>query len=178
MPLSHIHHPETHLFFGRDARPIAEVVSRRHPFAFAMYAVVFLLGLVFVFHWYTGGVKESTLLPGVSEWAIFAWKWMMVTGGGLALVFLTLNPRPAPHWPDISDLLHLEGIAAIVAAFGVSVYLVVIVHLSGVHDSAPAVTIYGVIIVSHLVRATQAIHDAKQLQRLSQLADDANGVSQ
>lgn len=177
MPLSHIRHPETHLFFGKDARPIAEIVSRRHPLAFALYTVVFLLGLVFICHWYTAGVKESTLFPGVNEWIIFTWKWMMVTGGGGALLMLSLNPRRSPHWPDISDLLHLEGIAAIVGGFGVAVYLVVIVNLTGVHDSAPAVTIYGVIIAGHITRAIQAIHDAKRLQRLAQLADDANGVT-
>lgn len=172
-PLSHIRHPAKYLFFGKDARPIAEVISRRHPLAFAMYAVVFLLGAVFVFHWYAHGVHESALFPGVSPWAIFAWKWMMVSGGGGGLLCLITKPRPAPHWPDITDLLHFEGIAAIVGAFGLSIYLVVVVHLLGLHDSGPSIVLFGTIVAGHLVRAGQAIHDATRLQRLAQIADDA-----
>lgn len=166
----------TPLFFGKDARPISEVIMRRHPLAMALYGVVFLLGLVFVLHWYAHGVSEKTLFPGVSEWAIFAWKWMMVSGGGGALICLWAKPRPSPHWPDLADLLHLEGIAAIVGAFGLFTYLIVVINLMGFSDSAPAVVIYGVIVVGHFVRAYQAIWDASRLQRLATLAETAQEV--
>lgn len=163
---------ETPLFFGKDARPISEVIMRRHPLAVALYFVVMMLGVIFVLHWYTHGVDEAKLFPGVSPWAIFAWKWMMVSGGGGALVCLFTKPRPSPHWPDLSDLLHMEGIAAMVAAFGLTTYAVTIIHLMGFSDSAPAIVLYGSIIAGHLVRAAQAIHDAQRLQALAQIAED------
>ena len=91
---------------------------------------------------------------------------------GAVLTLLT-KPRPSPLWPDISDLLHLEGIAAIVAAFGLMVYLLVVVRVMGFTHSGPAITLYGVLIIAHFVRAKQAIHDAKRLKELANLMEAA-----
>lgn len=154
-------------FFGDAARPISEVEMRRHPLAFALYAVVLMLGVVFVFHWYAANRSDSDLFPDVSPWAIFAWKWMMVVGGGLALTTLIVSPRPSPHWPDLADLLHLEGVFAIVAAFGMLVYIVVVVHLEGLAGSTQALSIYGILILGHIWRGYQAIRDAVRLERLA-----------
>jgi hypothetical protein len=164
----------TPLFFGADARPIAQAITRRHPLALALYAVVFMLGMIFLTHFGYGAHTEADLFPGVSEWAIWGWKVLMVVGGGGALVVLGTNPRPSPHWPDIADLLHLEGIAAIIAAMGLVVYVVAIIAAHGLPQSGPALTVYGVIIGGHIVRAYQVIYDAMRLQRLAQLAEDAN----
>jgi hypothetical protein len=154
-------------FFGNDSRPIAQIISRRHPLAVSLYTVVLLLGVVFVFHWYSANRSQSDLFPGVSPWAIFAWKWMMVTGGGGALAAVLSRPRTSPHWPDLADLLHLEAIAAFVAAFGMLVYLIVVVHLAGLSQSGQALAIYGVLIVGHVWRGTQAVKDSGRLEQLA-----------
>lgn len=154
-------------FFGSDSRPIAQIISRRHPLAIALYTVVCLLGVVFVLHWYSANRSESDLFPGVTPWAIFAWKWMMVTGGGGALAAVLTRPRVSPHWPDLADLLHLEAIAAFVAAFGMLVYLVVVVHLAGLDQSGQALAIYGVLILGHVWRGLQAVKDARRLEQLA-----------
>lgn len=159
-----------HHFFGADARPIAQVMTRRHPLAMALYMVVFLLGIIFVTHFGYGQHTEKDLFPGVSEWAIWGWKVCMVGGGGGAFIVLCLNPRPSPHWPDLADLLHLEGIAAIVAATGLLTYLVAIIDVMGWHQSGPALVLYGVIILGHAARATQAIKDSVRLERLANRA--------
>jgi hypothetical protein len=159
-----------HHFFGADARPIAQVISRRHPLALAMYAVVFLLGMIFLTHFGYGSHTEADLFPGVSPWAIWGWKVMMVTGGGGAFAVLCTNPRPSPHWPDLADLLHLEGIAALVAGLGLTVYLVALLDIMGWHQIGPAVAVYGVIIVGHGFRAFQALKDSYRLERLAQAA--------
>lgn len=153
-------------FFGDNSRPIAQIVSRRHPLAFGVYATVMFLGLVFVFHWY-GVHSQAELFPGVSIWAIAVWKWSMVIGGGGALLCIAVRPREAPHWPDIADLLHLEGAAAILAAFGMVVYLYENVQVNGISLSGPAFAIYLSLITAHVFRGIQAIRDAVRLERLS-----------
>lgn len=142
---------------------------RRHPLALALYLVVFLLGLVFITHWYGPNHTEADLFPHVSPWAIFAWKWMMLTGGGVATLSLLLKPRTTGLWPDLADLLHFEGIAAFVAGWGLLIYLVVIVHVTGVSQSGPALALYGVLILGHWWRGAQAIADANRLETLATL---------
>lgn len=160
--------PPGERFFGGDSRAVAQIVSRRHPLAFALYMVVFLLGAVFVFHWYAANRSETDLFPGIPHLWIFAWKWMMVCGGGGAVITLLINPRPSPKWPDIADLLHMEAIAAIVAAFGMTVYIVVVVHLEGWVGSTQALAIYGTLILGHIWRGAQAIKDSFRLQQLAE----------
>lgn len=159
-------------FFGDDSRPISEVVMRRHPLAMALYLVVFLLGMIFLTHFGYGQHTEADLFPHTNPWVIWAWKVMMVTGGGGAFATLMASPRPSPHWPDIADLLHLEGIASIVGGFGLLIYLVAVTHITGWHQSGPAIAVYGVIILGHAIRGGQAIHDALRLERLAQIIED------
>lgn len=156
-------------FFGNDARPIGEVVMRRHPLALGMYAIVFLLGLIFTTHFGYGQHTEADLFPGVSGWAILGWKVLMLLGGGGALVCLLTPPRPSPKWPDLADLLHLEGITAIVAAFGLMTYLAAVVSIMG-EDSGPSLAFFGVMVLAHFWRAAQAISDAQRLEALALLA--------
>lgn len=155
--------------FGKDTRPLSQVVTRRHPLAMAMYAMVGFLGLVFIFHWY-GHHTEQELFPGVASWVIFAWKWMMVVGGVGGVASLLCKPRVTPHWPDLSDLLHIEGIMAIVGAFGLLTYLLAIVHVAGLSQSGPAIAVYTVLISGHVWRGVQAIKDAGRLELLSEVA--------
>jgi hypothetical protein len=155
-------------FFGEAARPIAEVEMRRHPLAFTMYGIVCFLGLIFILHLYGPNRSDHDLFPGVSSWAIFTWKWMMVVGGAGAVTALAVNPRHSPHWPDLADLLHIEAVFAIVAAFGMLVYIVVVVHLQGWDDSYQALVIYGALIFGHVARGVQAIIDAIRLEGLAQ----------
>lgn len=155
-------------FFGGDARPIAQGVTRRHPMAAGLYAVVMLLGAIFVFHLYAANRTESQLFPGIDHWVTFLWKWMLVLGGAGALFTISLSPRVSPHWPDLSDLLHLEAIFAVVAAFGLLVYVGVVIHLQGIAQSYQAIAIYAVMIVSHVWRAVDAVKDAKRLEELAE----------
>lgn len=162
--------PERLKFFGKDARPIAEVVMRRHPLAFALYTVVFLLGMIFVTHFGYGTHTEHDLFPGVSPIVIVGWKVMMVGGGGGAVLTLLARPRPSPHWPDIADLLHLEGIASGVAGMGLLVYLVSVINVQGLHTSGPAIVYFGTLIAGHVVRGRQAIRDSIRLKELARAA--------
>lgn len=166
--------PTDDRFFGDDSRTVAQIVTRRHPLAFAVYSVVFLLGCVFVFHAY-GPHTESELFPGISRWWIAAWKWMMVSGGLGAMVCLSTKPRTDGHWPDLADLLHLEGIAAIVAGFGLLTYTVAIVDLTGFADARPALLIYGALILGHVWRGWQAISDGRRLEVLAERYQDIEG---
>lgn len=163
--------PTDDRFFGDDSRTVAQIVSRRHPLAFAVYGAVFLIGMVFVVHAY-GPHTESELFPGISRYWIAAWKWMMVSGGLGAMVCLCTKPRTDGHWPDLADLLHLEGIAAMVAGFGLATYLFAIVDLTGFVTARPAILIYGALIVGHVWRGGQAISDGRRLEVLAQRYQD------
>ena len=101
------------IFGPMEPRPVAQIVTRRHPLAFALYLTVLIMGVIFVFHWFGTHQTTEALFPGIPWWVIFAWKWEMLLGGALAAGSLTASPRSGPGWPDLADLLHLEGIGAL-----------------------------------------------------------------
>jgi ABC-type transport system involved in cytochrome c biogenesis permease subunit len=165
--------PSTPRFFGDAAGPIAEVETRRHPLAFVVYAIVFLLGIVFIFHWYPSNRQQGDLFQGVSPWAVYTWKWMMLVGGLVTMAVIAVNPRPSPHWPDLADLLTLEGIFGIVSAIGMLIYITVVVHLTGFHQALQGMLFYGALIGGHVYRAPQAIKHARALERYAAAAQVA-----
>lgn len=157
---------EKHRFFGSSSRAVAEIVMRRHPFSYTLYGIVSVLGAIYVFHLYGMGRGDHDLFGSTSEWAIFAWKWLMVLGGIGAILSITANPRPHPHWPDIVDLLHAEAIFAGTAAGGMLIYLAVDIHLQGISQAYQATGIYGLLIGGHIWRSLQCARDANHLQDL------------
>lgn len=162
-----------HRFFGTSSRAVSEIVMRRHPFSFTLYGIVTMLGTIYVFHLYGAGRGDHDLFGNTSEWAIFAWKWLMVSGGLGAILAVLLNPRLHPHWPDIVDLLHIEAIFAGTAAGGMAVYLAVDIHLQGVEQAYQATGIYGLLIAGHVWRSIQCARDANHLQDLQEALDAA-----
>jgi len=159
-------------FFGVAARPVSQIEMRRHPLSYAAYGVVAIVGLAFVFHQY-GRFTEAQLFPGVSPWAIFAWKWMMVLGGLGCIVSLLVEPRPRPKWPDMADLLHIEAVFALVAAVGMLIYLVVQIHITGFSQGKITIGVFGLLIVGHLWRGIQCRRDARTLEALATAAEKA-----
>jgi hypothetical protein len=90
-------------------------------------------------------------------------------GSAGALLGVLARPRVSPHWPDIADLLHLEGIASGVAGFGLAVYLAAVINVQG-HASGPVIVYFGTLIVGHLWRTHQAIRDSVRLKELAAVA--------
>lgn len=165
------------LFDVNNTHPVAQIVSRRHPLGFAAYVMTLILGLIFVFHWYGVSRSEADLFPGIPWFVIFAWKWEMVTGGGVALAALCMRPRLHPHWPDLADLLHLEGIGALVAAFGLSTYIVALIDLSAKSHNlvnlGPALAVYLPLVGGRVWRGVQALRESRLLEGLvSEIKDD------
>lgn len=157
---------DNRLLFGADTRPVAQGITRRHPMAIGLYAVVMLLGAIFVFHLYAPNRNEAQLFPGVNHWITFTWKWSMLLGGLGAITAIWLTPRVQPHYPDLVDLLHLEAIFAIVSTFGLLVYIYVVVRLEGVSQSYQAIGVYAAMVIAHAARAYQCSKDAKRLEAL------------
>jgi hypothetical protein len=153
-------------------QPTAQIVTRRHPLALAAYAMVFTMGLIFVFSWFGTGQHTEDVFPHTSHLVIFLWKWEMVTGGGAALAALIGKPRVEEGWPDLADLLHLEGIGALVAGFGVSTYLVAILHLHGPSQSGPAIVVFGTIVLGCVFRGIQALREGRRLEHLAEFLSD------
>jgi hypothetical protein len=105
---------------------------------------------------------------------IFAWKWEMVLGGGGALLSLVFKPRATPKWPDLADLLHIEGICCLIASFGVSTYAYGTVSEVGLHNSVGALAFFIPIVLGHLYRGGQAIRQGASLQALAETLYDLN----
>ena len=148
-------------------RPVAQVTSRRHPLAFAVYLLVLVMGLIFVFHWFGVHAAQHALFPHVPGWVILMWKWEMVSGGFGASGALLTRPRLSPHWPDIADLLHIEAIGALVCAFGLTTYATAITNLVGFQKAAPSLSLYTLLIGGLVFRGIQAFAEARRLERLA-----------
>jgi len=149
-----------------EPRPVAQIVTRRHPLAFALYLTVLIMGVIFVFHWFGTHQTTEALFPGIPWWVIFAWKWEMLLGGALAAGSLTASPRSGPGWPDLADLLHLEGIGALTCAFGLATYAAAVESLVGFDKAAPAISLYIVLVLGLVTRGIQAFREARRLERM------------
>lgn len=145
------------------------ITSRRHPLAFAAYAMVLMMGLIFVTEWLDIGAVP--IFSHLHRYWIWLWEYELVTGGLVSLVTLTLRPRVSPHWPDLADLLHLEAIGAFVSACGVLTYLLAAISLLGLDRVGPSGTILGVLFVGLVIRSFTALSDARQVERLGRVVD-------
>jgi hypothetical protein len=153
-------------------KPLAQVVTRRHPLAIASYFFTLVLGFVFLIHWYGTKVDEHLLFHGTPEFVIWSWKLELFIGSAAALFGVLMRPRITPHWPDIADLLHTEAIGAAFSGFGLTTYLVVILHLTGFEHAGPSAVIFVPLIVGRFWRATQALIEARALEALAQTLFD------
>lgn len=146
---------------------MAQVVSRRHPLAFAMYVMVLCLGLIFIFQWFGTGQTENAIFPGVPEWMIETWKWEMTTGAAVSVLGLLLPARQSPSWPDLADLLHFEAVGSFVSAIGLATFASAGVILTGPSHAVSSLVLYGVLVLGHLWRSGQALWEARKLVRLA-----------
>lgn len=164
----------TPLRTGKHRQPTPAVTSRRHPLAFAAYFLVLVLGLVFVFQLFGTNQTEKALFPDISPWLIRLWEWEMVLGAIASLTGLLGKPRVSSGWPDLADLLHVEGIGALLQGFGMTTYLAAAMSVyvemhHPLRDSIPGLLIYLGIITGLFVRGIQALRDARRMEKLGLL---------
>jgi hypothetical protein len=131
-----------------------QIATRRHPLALATYALVFLLGLLFI----TQGVKSAALLRAISPFWIFVWEWSMLLGGVVALV--------GALWPKRLDRgLFLESSGAAISMFGMLTYTAVIIYVAGWH--APGWVLFGCLDAGLGLRAIGAARDLGKIELAS-----------
>lgn len=131
-----------------------------------MYAMVLVLGLIFVFQLFGAHKTQAAIFPHIPGWVIFLWKWEMTLGATLSLFGLACPARAKGHWPDLADLLHMEGIGAFVSAFGLATYATATISLTGLHNAYPGLIIYGVLVAGHIWRGVQSLREARRLEMI------------
>jgi len=142
------------------------ITSRRHPLALASYLVTLVLGLLFLVH-----VIDTSFLPVSQTWKIL-WRIELVAGGASGLAFSLIRPRVSPHWPDLADVLRLEGIAALVSTIGFATYIVAIEDVAG--PGVHAVTVLlSIMSLGMLGRSVQCFRDSSFVERMAALSTAA-----
>lgn len=141
------------------------LTTRDHPLAFAAYAATFLLGLTLLTGW-----VDTISLRGVEQAVTILWRAQLLTGGLVGLWAVAMSPKLTPGWPDLGDLLRLEGIAAAQAACGFAIYTTSLIQVQG-RVTVPALTL-GVMAVGMAARCIQAYAESRQAERLALLYDE------
>lgn len=140
------------------------ITTRRHPFAFGVYTLTLMLGILFATH-------SLGVIPfdNVRRLWQMLWTWEMISGGAVGVFALVVPVKPYPNWPDLADCLRFEGIAAIVSAFGLVTYAFAVTET---FDALGAgALLIGTLGVVCGYRAWQAIRDSAYTERLAALAD-------
>jgi hypothetical protein len=97
-----------------------QITTRRHPLAIAVYALVAVLGFLFI----TRGIHSAAITRAISPFWVYVWEWSMCVGGALAVIGV--------FWPRRLDRgLFLESTGATVSMFGMVTYTSVIVYIAG-----------------------------------------------
>jgi hypothetical protein len=131
-----------------------QITTRRHPLALATYALVFLLGLLFI----TQSVKSAALLKAISPFWIYIWEWSMLVGGALGFV--------GAVWPKRLDRgLFLESSGAAISMFGMLTYTAVIIYIAGWHT--PGWILFACLDVGLGLRAIGAARDLGKVETAS-----------
>jgi hypothetical protein len=141
------------------------LTTRDHPLAFAAYAATFLLGLTLLTGW-----VDTVSLSGIDQAIAILWKAQLLTGGLGALWAIIQTPKMTPHWPDLGDLLRMEGIAAGQAGLGFFVYTYNVIHFQ--HAVSIGAVVLGVMGLGMMARCWQAYRESSQAERLALLYDE------
>ena len=141
------------------------VTTRRHPIAWAAYAAAVVTGAS-----YLAGVPIH-VLDGTNGWERLFWSSQILVGGLLALITLVVQPRLHPHWPDLADLIRIEGFGSLLCGIGYICYILSVI-LNGHTTQTPWVQIVGagslttgVLATGRIWRGIQALREARKLDR-------------
>lgn len=143
------------------------ITTRWHPLAVTLYALTFVLGFCFTFH-----LLHTGALIGVAPWADWLWRIELFIGGAGGLFSVLVRPRPEPEWPDLVDLLRIEGMTAGLSGLGWITYSVSIWTLT--HSFSVFVLALGVIGLGLVARSGQATFDAAKAKQLGDVYDAAH----
>jgi hypothetical protein len=143
------------------------LTSRLHPLAVTAYALTLEFGLLFTFH-----LMHTQALQGVQVWVDWAWRIMLLLGGALGLFSIFSRPKEAPDWPDLVDLLKLEGMSAGLSGLGWAVYAFSISEVSGL--MTVPVWALGSLGLGLVARSFLATREASEAKRLGEVYDAAN----
>jgi hypothetical protein len=133
------------------------IAPRRHPLALSAYAVIFLLGVLFIFHVFQSDAID--MLLGSSLWRN-VWEWLLTVGGGLGLVGATWKR-------DLEDGLWMERLGASTGMLGLLVYSGAVTSIAGFDVSTWL--LLGVLALGCLWRSLQI---SKELWRVRRLKRD------
>jgi len=128
-----------------------QITTRRHPLALSVYALVGILGVLFI----TRGVHSAAISRTISPLWIFVWEWTMAVGGALAVIGIV--------WPRRLDWgLFLESTGAALAMFGMATYTGVIIYIAGWRN--PTWVLMGCLTLGLGLRAAGAARDLGKVQ--------------
>lgn len=108
------------------------------------------------------------ILDGTEGWAQNVWALQIMVGGLVALLALLVNPRMHPHWPDLADLIRIEGFGSLLCGFG---YICYVLAAWGSTNTPIAATIAtACLAAARCWRGWQGIREANKLDKYVQLA--------
>lgn len=131
------------------------ITSRRHPYAFAVYATLLALGALIA-----GNVLDSSLITAVVGvgWQD-AWEVLLIGGGAIGLAGVL--------WPQqrLDDGLAVEMAGATACTFGLTVYSVAVIVALG--WTSPGWVLFGLLAAGCTARAEQCRRDGRRLDLLA-----------
>lgn len=142
------------------------IAPRRHPLALSAYAVILLLGFLFVI-----GVFQSEVIDQLLHGPFWrtVWEWLLTIGGAVSLV-------GALWWRDLEDALWLERLGAIASVSGLLTYSIAISTIAGFQASTWL--LLGVLALGCLARAVQITAEMRRIQRLASSYFEGGGGEQ
>jgi uncharacterized membrane protein YciS (DUF1049 family) len=132
------------------------IAPRRNPLALAAYALIFLMGLLFIVGLFHSEVIDALL--GTSFWRL-VWEWLLAGGGAVGFLGAVWNR-------DLEDGMWMERLGATTSTLGLVTYAGGITWAVGFQ--APTWLLLGVLALGCLVRSFQL---TKEMQRVRHIAE-------